>query len=179
VPASKKTRNESFDDVFDAFAALDGDSSDDAAVQAAAQRRPRTRRGGPRTPLPLLPIIGICAGIGIAYVSQTAHLTQSTYEAAALSTQQRQLAAQAQHLDADLARLRSSARIDAAAQQLGLKPPAKWAYVTASGQPVSVPPAPVTADSSSGGGGTGDAMQRLVAALSGTFGPSEAQAAGR
>jgi hypothetical protein len=59
---------------------------------------------------------------------------------------------------------------------MGMKPPGKWAYVTASGVPVSVPPAPVTAENTSGGG---DPMQRLVAALSGTFGPSEAQAAGR
>jgi cell division protein FtsL len=176
VPASKNT-NDSFDDVFDAFAALDGGgAAGDDAQAAASPRRPRTRRGGPRTPLPLLPIIGICAGIGIAYVSQTAHLTQATYQANDLAAQQRQLQSQAQQLDADLARLRSSSRIDAAAQQLGMKPPAKWAYATASGVPVAVPPAPVTAENTSGGG---DPMQRLVAALSGTFGPSEAQAAGR
>jgi cell division protein FtsL len=176
VPASKNT-HDSFDDVFDAFAALEGDGAGgDSAQASASRRRPRTRRGGPRTPLPLLPIIGICAGIGIAYVSQTAHLTQATYQANGLAVEQRQLQSQAQQLDADLARLRSSARIDAAAQQMGMKPPGKWAYVTASGVPVSVPPAPVTADSTGAGG---DPMQRLVAALSGTFGPSEAQAAGR
>jgi cell division protein FtsL len=125
----------------------------------------------------LLPVIGICAGIGIAYVSQTAHLTQSTYEAASLATDQRQLQSQAQQLDAQLARLRSSSRIDAAAQQYGLKPPDRWAYVVAAPQPVNVPPLPAVADSNAGAGG--DPMQRLVAALSGTFGPSEAEAAGR
>jgi cell division protein FtsL len=178
VPAHKNTpRQASFDEIFDAFAAIDGASDDNLAEQAARPRRPRTRRGGPRTPLPLLPVIGICAGIGVAYVSQTAHLTQSTYQAAGLATEQGQLQAQAQQLDADLARLRSSSRIDAAAQQYGLKPPVKWAYVAAVAQPVSVPPLPAYADS--GGATTGDPMQRLVAALSGTFGPSEAEAAGR
>jgi cell division protein FtsL len=177
VPA-KKQATHSFDEVFDAFAAIDGASDDDLGAQPSRPRRPRTRRGGPRTPLPLLPVIGIVAGIGIAYVSQTAHLTQSTYQAADLATQQRQLQAEAQQLDAQLAQLSSSARIDAAAQELGMRPPAKWAYVAAVSQPVSVPPLAAVADSS-GGATTGDPVQRLVAALSGTFGPSEAEAAGR
>lgn len=178
MPASKNTPLDSFDDVFDAFAAIEGDRADDIAAQASRRRRPRTRRGGPRTPLPLLPIIGICAGIGIAYVSQTAQLTQSSYQANALAAQQQQLQAQAQQLGDELDRLRASSRISQAAAELGMKPPAKWAYVTASAQPVSVPSAP---DSTPGGGGSngGDPVQRLVAALSGTFGPSEAEAAGR
>ncbi len=176
MPAKNRS-HESYDEVFDAFAAIEGESDDDLAVQASRPRRPRTRRGGPRTPLPLLPVIGICAGIGIAYVSQTAHLTQSTYQAADLGRQQQQLQTEAKQLDAQLAQLSSSARIDAAAQQLGMKPPAKWNYVTAVQQPVSVPAAPALADSS--GATTGDPVQRLVAALSGSFGPSEAEAAGR
>jgi cell division protein FtsL len=176
VPA-KKHPQESFDEVFDAFAAIEGGSDDDLAVALSRPRRPRTRRGGPRTPLPLLPIIGICAGIGIAYVSQTAHLTHSTYQAADLATQQRQLQGEAQQLDSQLAQLSSSARIDAAAQQFGMKPPARWAYVAAVQQPLNVPPSAAVADSS--GAATGDPVQRLVAALSGTFGPSEAEAAGR
>jgi len=175
VPA-KKQAPETFDEVFDAFAAIEGERDDDLAAQAARPRRPRTRRGGPRTPLPLLPVIGIVAGIGIAYVSQTAHLTQATYQANDLAVQQHQLQAQAQQLDSQLAQLESSARIDAAAQQFGMKPPARWAYVAAVSQPVSVPQ-PALADT--GGLTTGDPVQRLVAALSGTFGPSEAEAAGR
>jgi cell division protein FtsL len=176
VPAKKQAK-QSFDEVFDAFAAMQGAGDDDLDAQASRPRRPRTRRGGPRTPLPLLPVIGIVAGIGIAYVSQTAHLTQATYQAADLATQQRQLQTQAQQLDSQLAQLSSSARIDAAAQELGMRPPAKWAYVAAVSQPVSVPPLAAVADS--GGATTGDPVQRLVAALSGTFGPSEAEAAGR
>jgi cell division protein FtsL len=177
VPASKKPQADSFDDVFDAFAAIDGEDAGDLDAVAGRRRRPRTRRGGPRTPLPLLPVIGICAGIGIAYVSQTAHLTQATYQANSLAAEQRQLQQQALQLDDELARLRSSSRIDAAAQQLGMKPPARWAYVVAAAQPVTVPATPTTA--SAGGSNGADPVQRLVAALSGSFGPSEAEAAGR
>jgi len=177
VPAHKNTRSDSFDEVFDAFAAIDGGGGADLDAGASRRRRPRTRRGGPRTPLPLLPIIGICAGIGIAYVSQTAHLTQATYQANSLAAEQRTLQQQAQQLGDELERLRSSSRINAAAQQLGMKPPAKWAYVTAANAPVTVPAAP---DSAGGGSNYGaDPVQRLVAALSGQFGPSEAEAAGR
>lgn len=176
MPASKNTPLDSIDDVFDAFAAIEGRDADDIDASTTRRRRPRTRRGGPRTPLPLLPIIGICAGIGIAYVSQTAHLTQSTYEANRLAVEQQQLQQQAQQLGDQLDRLRSSSRISEAAAELGMKPPAKWAYVTASSQPVDVPPAPNRAP---GNTNPADPVQRLVAALSGTFGPSEAEAAGR
>ena len=177
MPASKNTPPDSFDDIFDAFAAMDSAGAEDVEPHASRRRRPRTRRGGPRTPLPLLPIIGICAGIGIAYVSQTAHLTQASYQANSLAATQQQLQQQAQQLGDELDRLRSSSRISQAATQLGMKPPAKWAYVTASAQPVSVPGSAENA--SNGGNTTTDPVQRLVAALSGTFGPSEAEAAGR
>ena len=176
MPA-KKPSPETFDEVFDAFAAIEGASDDDLVAPSTRPRRPRTRRGGPRTPLPLLPVIGIVAGIGIAYVSQTAHLTQATYQANDLAVQQRQLEAEAQQLDSQLAQLSSSSRIDAAAQQLGMKPPAKWAYVAAVEQPVNVPQGALA--DNDGVTNTGDPVQRLVAALSGTFGPSEAEAAGR
>ena len=59
-------------------------------------RYARLRRGGPRTPLPLVPLIAIGAGIGIAYVSQSAHATQATYQASNLASQQQQLRGQAQ-----------------------------------------------------------------------------------
>lgn len=177
MPASKNTPYDSFDDVFDAYAAIEAAGVEDVDAQASRPRRPRTRRGGPRTPLPLLPIIGICAGIGIAYVSQTAHLTQASYQANGLAAQQQQLQQQAQQLGDELDRLRSSSRISEAAAELGMKPPAKWAYVTASSQPVTVP---AGTDNAPGGSNNGaDPVQRLVAALSGSFGPSEAEAAGR
>jgi cell division protein FtsL len=176
VPASKNTPFDSFHDVFDAFAAIDSAGAADVDAPASRPRRPRTRRGGPRTPLPLLPIIGICAGIGIAYVSQTAHLTQANYQANSLAVQQQQLQQQDQQLGDQLDRLRSSSRISEAATELGMKPAARWAYVAAASQPVSVPPGPETAAAGSDGS---DPVQRLVAALSGTFGPSEAEAAGR
>jgi len=53
VPAKNRT-HESYDEVFDAFAAMEAASDDDLDAQASRPRRPRTRRGGPRTPLPLL-----------------------------------------------------------------------------------------------------------------------------
>ncbi|HYL70910.1 MAG TPA: FtsL-like putative cell division protein [Candidatus Dormibacteraeota bacterium] len=122
-------------------------------------RRSRLRRGGPRTPLPLLPLITVGAGIGIAYVSQTAHATSSTYQASTLSAQQQHLRTEYLQLRDELARLQSSERIVAAAQQLGMRPASSWAYVAAHAQPVLPPDsAQLTATS-------GDALQQLLTAL--------------
>ena len=79
--------------------------------------------------MPLLPLIAVAAGVGIAYVSQTAHSTQATYHVATLTTEQQQLRAQDQRLGDDLARLESSERIVAAAQRLGMRPASSWTYV--------------------------------------------------
>lgn len=144
-------------------------------MDAGRPRRSRTRRGGSRTPWPLLPVIGIIAGVAIAYVSQTAHLTQSTYEVSGLTAEQAQLRSDDQRAGDQLERLRSAARIDAAAQQLGMRPASQWSYVTAAPQPVTVPPAPEVATVPSGG----DPLQRLVAALTGTSGSSRGSAAAR
>lgn len=119
------------DDTFDAFAG--------AVPAPAAPERTRTRRGGPHAPLPLLPLIGLCAGIGIAYVAQTAHITQMSYQETTLAGEQAQLRSETDQLAGDLARLSSPERIDAAAQRLGLKPPSKWAYVVAVPAPIAAP----------------------------------------
>src|ERR1035441_10889042 len=75
----------------------DADPSADALpLNATSSRRDRRRRGGPRTPLPLLPIIAVCAGIGFAYVSQTAQATQANYDQTSLIHQQQQLILQDQ-----------------------------------------------------------------------------------
>ena len=122
-------------------------------------RRQRLRRGGPRTPLPLLPLIAIAAGIGVAYVSQSAHTTAATYEASSLASQQQRLKAQDQQLTDELARLESSERIVAAAQQLGMRPASQWAYVAS--QPALVMPSAPPAQTAS----STDPARDLIAAL--------------
>lgn len=135
------------------------------------RRRPRLRRGGPRTPLPLLPLIAVAAGVGIAYVNQTAHATSATYAAARLTAQHDQLRIEAEQLSDELARLESSVRIVSAAQQFGMRPASEWAYVAS--QPVVVVPSPATAQEV--GTPKDTAVQRLLAALSGAFGPAQAR----
>ena len=128
-------------------------------------RRLRIRRGGPRTPLPLLPVIAIAAGIGIAYVNQTAHVTTATYQATRLRAQQQQLVALDSQLSAELSRLESSERIIAAAQGMGMRTAVKWAFVAAAPHNViSSPPADQLTGSDSDG-----TLQQLVGALDGAF----------
>jgi mannitol-1-phosphate/altronate dehydrogenase len=129
-------------------------------------RHARLRRGGPRTPLPLVPLIAVGAGIGIAYVSQSAHATEATYEASNLAAQQQVLLSQASQLNDELARLESSERIVGAAQALGMRPASRWAYVTTAHpvQVIPVSPTPETASTTPGG------SQQIIGALGGAAG---------
>jgi hypothetical protein len=135
-------------------------------LDEAPARRTRLRRGGPRTPLPLLPLIAALAGVGLAYVSQSAHATQATYQASALTDQVIQLRTQDSQLGDDLARLESAERIVAAAQQLGMRPAGRWSYVDAQLKPVISVPAPLVAAQAP----SGDPLQQFVAVVGGAFG---------
>lgn len=99
-------------------------------------RRARVRRGGPRTPLRLIPLIALLAGVGVAYVSQSAHTTQASYQLGALSQQNEALRARDMQLGSDLARLESTERIVAAAQKMGMRPAGRWSYVDVRVTPV-------------------------------------------
>ena len=129
-------------------------------------RRTRLRRGGPRTPLPLLPLIAVLAGVGVAYVSQSAHSTQSTYQAASLASKNEQLRSQDTQVGDELARLESAERIVAAAQQFGMRPVGRWSYVDAQLKPVVNLPTPQLATRDR----PGDPLQRVVALIGGAFG---------
>jgi hypothetical protein len=146
-------------------------SAGDVPMDEPPQRRIRLRRGGPRTPLPLLPLIAIAAGIGIAYVNQTAHATSASYRGAQLSAQRDQLRIQDAQLQDELARLESSERIVSAAQQFGMRPAAQWSYVASQGVAV-IPSGPSAGQASIV---SSPAVQRLLAALSGDFGPPTAR----
>jgi hypothetical protein len=128
-------------------------------------RRLRIRRGGPRTPLPLLPVIAVAAVIGIAYVNQTAHVTTATYQATRLAAQQQGLVAQDSQLSAELSRLQSSERIIQAALDMGMRPAAKWAFVVAAPHSVITSPAAGQLTSSE----SNSTLQQLVGALDGAF----------
>lgn len=138
-------------------------------------RRTRLRRGGPRTPLPLLPLIAALAGVGVAYVSQSAHSTQATYQAAYLSVQNQQLINQDSQLGGDLARLESAERIVAAAQKLGMRPAGHWSYVDVQLKPVVDLPAPLLATQPA----NSDPLQQFVAAVAGAFGVRDGQGSPR
>ena len=112
------------------------DSDADRFPLDVPERRMRLRRGGPRTPLPLLPVIAVAAGIGIAYVSQIAHATKTTYQATSLAAQQQHLRSDETQLQSELSRLESAERIVSAAQGLGMRPADRWGYTTA--QPVQL-----------------------------------------
>jgi hypothetical protein len=129
-------------------------------------RRTRLRRGGPRTPLPLLPLIAALAGVGVAYVSQSAHSTQATYQATALSSQNQQLRGQDAELGDELARLQSTERIVAAAQALGMRPAGHWSYIDVALKPVVNVPAPLLTTQP----GAGDPLQQFVATVGGMLG---------
>jgi hypothetical protein len=147
----------------------DADQPADALpLSAPASRRDRRRRGGPRTPLPLLPIIAVCAGIGLAYVSQTAQATQANYDQTSLIHQQQQLTLEDQQLGSQLGELSASARIIESAQRLGMVTGGTWAYAVAPAARVATPPATELAAPSTQSGSS--VLGQFGSALLGVFG---------
>ena len=144
-------------------------SADALPLSATSSRRDRRRRGGPRTPLPLLPIIAVCAGIGLAYVSQTAQATQATYDQTKLISTQQQLTLEDQQLGSQLAELSASARIIDSAQRLGMVTGGTWAYAVAPAAQVATPPATELAAAPSTQSGS-SVLGELGSALLGVFG---------
>ena len=147
----------------------DADPSADALpLNATSSRRDRRRQGGPRTPLPLLPIIAVCAGIGLAYVSQTAQATQANYDQTSLIQQQQQLTLEDQQLGSQLSELSASARIIESAQRLGMVTGGTWAYAVAPAAQVATPPATELAAPSTQSGTS--ILGQFGSALLGVFG---------
>jgi len=107
----------------------------------------------------------MCAGVGIAYVSQTAHGTQTTYQAAGLTAERDSLRKENEQLVNELGRLRSAERVVTAAQRLGMRPAGQWMYVASA--PASVVPPPRQLTGAGTGPDGGNAAARLVAALRG------------
>jgi hypothetical protein len=138
----------------------------DVPLDEAPARRSRLRRGGPRTPLPLLPLIAALAGVGVAYVSQSAHATQATYQAGALAQQSQKLVAQNAELGDQLGQLQSAERIVAAAQTLGMRPAARWTYLDTPLKPVVGLATPQLTTTQQ----TSDPLQQFVATVGGAIG---------
>ncbi|MDQ2961050.1 MAG: hypothetical protein M3R48_08395 [Candidatus Dormibacteraeota bacterium] len=142
------------------------DDLGDVPLDDAPARRSRLRRGGPRTPLPLLPLIAALAGVGVAYVSQTAHATQAVYQAGALARQNQKLAGQSAQLGDQLGQLQSAERIVAAAQTLGMRPAARWTYLDTPIKPVVGLFAPQLTTTQQ----SRDPLQQFVATVGGAIG---------
>jgi hypothetical protein len=131
------------------------------------RRRDRGRHGGPRTPLPLLALIAAATGMGIAYVSQTATATQTTYDATSLIATQQQLTVQDQQLGDKLSQLLATERIITQARGLGMVEGGSWLYATAS--PVQVVPSPSDQIVDASKPTSDSAVAQLIGLLSGDF----------
>jgi hypothetical protein len=116
----------------------------------------------------LLLIIAVATGVGIAYVSQTASATQTTYNATSLIQTQEQLVAQDQQLGDKLSQLLAGERIITQARRLGMVEGGSWLYATATPEQVVPPPSSQVVDASKQQGAD-SAVDLLIGALSGDF----------
>ncbi len=105
--------------------------------------------------------------MGIAYVSQTATATQTTYSATSLIATQQQLTVQDQQLGDKLGQLLATERIITQARSLGMVEGGPWLYATATPEQVVPSPSDEIVDASKP---TADsAVSQLIGALSGDF----------
>jgi len=81
----------------------------------------------------------VCTGLGLAYVSQTAHATQENYDESHLIYQQGQLVTEDQQLGDQVAGLAASSRIISEAARLGMVPGGTWTYANSAAQPAGAP----------------------------------------
>ena len=137
-------------------------------MDEATPRRTRLRRGGPHAPFPVLPLIAALTGIGVAYVSQSAHSTAATYQATSLVATNQLLQNQDAQLNDDLARLQSTERIVAAAQKMGMRPAAHWTYLSTPLTPVV--PAPSSQLTGNSTAHDQNLIAQLIADVSSIFG---------
>ena len=97
------------------------------AGEGVRRHRRAVRRFRALVPIGAL-VIGV-ASFGVVYVSQSARLTQTTYEAGTLASQESQLQLEANQLQSQLALLTSTPRIDAAASSLKMVQASQWTLV--------------------------------------------------
>jgi len=116
--------------------------------------------------------IGLLSIFGIAYVSETAAATQSSYQIGNLKLKQARLEAEQQQIRYQITVATSAGRIDGDAAQLGMVRSNQWQYLPGSSSPVALArPAPQT-----GGGSNRSWLEQLALVLGR---PTEAQAKGQ
>lgn len=118
---------------------------------AVTHSRRRSRARQSRRIIPLVVVATASALIGVVYVSQSAHVTQSTYVLSNLESTQAQLSQSNSVIQGELTQAEAPERIDAAAQHLGLQPSTTWTEInpaTSTYVPPNDPPAPPTSTAS-------------------------------
>ncbi len=97
----------------------------DAPLRSTSRERRRSRSA----PWFLLPLLAVVTGVGVAYVGEHATATQDSYVLAGLTQTNTTLQNQDNSLGSQLETLKSTERIIALAQGLGMRPSQQWTAV--------------------------------------------------